>query len=147
MKNKKGWLKVAEAFMAVLIVAGVVLLVISRSETQNVDISPGVRDVEVSILREVQLNSTLRAEVLATTGEVEWTSFSSAAPGTKAKVEIKTPVSLDCSAKICNPSSSCSLNSTTMEEKNVYVESAMITSTLSNFNPRILKIFCWEKSS
>ena len=145
MKNKKGWLKVAEAFMAVLIVAGVVLLVISRSETQNVDISSGVRDVEVSILREVQLNNTLRAEVLSTTGEVEWASFSSVAPGTKAKVISKTPVSLECSAKICNPSSLCSLNSTLVKEENVYVESAMITSTLSNFNPRILKVFCLMK--
>ena len=120
MKNKRGWLKVAEAFVAVLIVASVILLVLSKSEAQNVDISQRVNDVEVSMLREVQLDSTLRAEVVATTGEVEWTSFPSVAPGTKAEVESKTPIYLDCSAKICNPSSSCSLNSTIVSESNVY---------------------------
>ncbi len=143
MKNRRGWIKIAESFAAVLIVSSVVLLVLSKAETLQADVSPAIKDVEISILRDIQLDNTLRAEILATSGEVEWTSFSSAAPGTKTKIEGVIPSYLDCSAKICNPSSPCSLNSTV--EENVYVESTMITSTLSSFNPRVLKLFCLEK--
>lgn len=143
MKNKRGWLKVAEAFAAVLIIATIVLIVLSKSEVQNQDISPIIRDAEISILREIQLNSTLRAEVLATSGEVEWTSFSSAVPLTKAKISSRIPSSLNCSAKICDSSSPCSI--TENVEEDVYVESTMITSTLNKFNPRVLKLFCLKK--
>ena len=143
MKNKKGWLKIAEAFVAVSIVASVVLIVLSKSEAQNPDISPAIRDAEISILREIELNSTLRAEVLATSGEVEWTGFSSAAPLTKTKISGMVPSYLNCSAKICDSSSSCSIAETL--EEDVYVESTMITSTLSTFNPRVLKLFCLKK--
>ena len=143
MKNKRGWLKIAEASIAVLIVASVVLIVLSRSEIQNKDISPAIGDAEISILREIELNNTLRAEILATSGEVEWTSFSSAAPKTEAKISSKIPDYLNCSAKICDSSSPCSMSEASGED--VYVESTLITSTLNTFNPRVLKLFCLKE--
>ena len=143
-KNKRGWIKIAEAFVAILLLAGIVLFVISKgSDDVGSDASAVVQDIEISILRSIELNNTLRAEVLATNGEVEWATFASQAPGTKIAIENKIPRNLNCEAKICNPSGSCALPGT--QEKNIYAESVMITSTLNSFKPRLLKLFCWEK--
>src|SRR3989344_8121530 len=103
-KNKRGWIKIAEAFVAILLLAGIVLFVINKGSNENtgIEVSAAVQDTEISILRSIELNNTLRAEVLATNGEVEWTSFASQAPGTKVAIENKIPSYLDCAAKICN---------------------------------------------
>ena len=144
IKNKKGWLKIAEAFVAILLIAGIVLIVINRgSNQQSEDASSLVKDVETGILRKVQLNEALRTEILGTSGEVNWAMFPTQAPNTKATIENNIPAYLSCEAKICNPSGPCSLAGT--QNKNIYVESAMITSTLSTFKPRMLKLSCLEK--
>ncbi len=122
--------------------AGVVLVVISKGE-EKADISPAVQNTEVSILREIELNNTLRAEILATNGIVDWIALSSQAPNTKTKIQSRIPNYLNCEAQICDPSGSCLLTGAQID--NVYVESIMITSTLDTFKPRMLKLFCWEK--
>ena len=144
IKNKKGWLKIAEAFVAILLIAGIVLIVINKeSNQQSEDVSSLVKDVETGILRKVQLNETLRTEILGTSGEVNWTMFPTQAPNTKAAIENNIPAYLSCEAKICDVSGPCVL--TQAQNKNIYVESAMITSTLSTFKPRMLKLSCLEK--
>lgn len=143
MKNKHGWIRIAEAFVAVLLLASIVLFVISKRDNQTGDISPAIQDIEISILRGIQLNSTIRAEILGTNGEINWTDFSTQAPNTNGEINSKIPNYLNCMAKICDSSGPCFL--TGVQEKNIYVESAMITSTLNTFKPRIIKLFCWEK--
>ena len=143
IRNIRGWTRIAEAFVAVLLLASIVLFVISKGDNQTGDISPAVQDVEISILREIQLNSTIRAEVLGTNGEINWTDFPSQVPNTNTKINSRIPNYLNCMAKICDPSGPCLL--TGVQEKNIYAESAMITSTLNTFKPRMVKLFCWEK--
>ena len=146
IKNKRGWIKIAEAFVAILLLAGIVLFVISQRNDDNAsDISASVQDAEISILRSIELNNTLRAEVLATNGEVEWAAFPSQAPSTKIEIENKIPSYLDCAAKICNAQGECVFSGSGTQNKNIYAESVMITSTLNTFKPRLLKLFCWEK--
>jgi len=143
-KNRRGWIKIAEAFVGILLLSGIVLFVIDKENEENkLDISDAVQDVEISILREIQLNSTLRAEVLATNGMVDWANFQSQVPNTYAKIQSKIPSYLDCEAKICDAQAVCTLSG--MQNKNVYAESVIVTSTLNNFKPRLLKLFCWEK--
>ena len=141
--NKRGWLKIAEAFIGVLLLAGVILIVISNTENQNTDIAPLIQDAEISVLREIELNSTLRAEILGTNGEIDWASFSSLAPNTGLKIQSWIPNYLNCEAKICDPSGPCLLLG--VQDKGIYAESIMITSNLNTFKPRMLKLFCWEK--
>ena len=71
MINKKGWIRIIEAFVAILLVAGVVLVVVGRGNFQREDISQIFHDAEFSILREIQLNDTLRNEILGTSGKLE----------------------------------------------------------------------------
>jgi hypothetical protein len=132
MMDKKGWIRIAEAFVSVLIVVGAAMVVV-KGGVQTDDISEKIYDIEVAILREIRLNDSLRDEILLTSGIVEWDN----------KVIDKTPDWLECVAKICPPDSECLLIDES--EKSVYAHSALITSTLDIFNPRQLKLFCWEK--
>ena len=49
IRNIRGWTRIAEAFVAVLLLASIVLFVISKGDNQTGDISPAVQDVEISI--------------------------------------------------------------------------------------------------
>jgi len=143
MRNKRGWIRVVEAFAAILILAGIILIVVGNQGIKKTDNSEQIRNSEISILREVQLNETFRTEILSVSGQIEWSNFSTYAPLTKSYIEGERPNYLYCSAKICDPGDFCLLN--TNEEKNIYAESVTISSTLNNFNPKVLKMFCWEK--
>jgi len=141
-KNNKGWIRIAEAFIAVLIVIGAAIIVVGGG-IQIEGVSEKVYDIEISILREIQLNNTLRSEILGTSGIIEWDDFSLQAPKTKDKIENKIVGWIECVTKICPPESPCLLGEES--EKSVYAQSVLITSTLDTFNPRQLKLFCWEK--
>jgi len=138
-KNKKGWIRIAEAFIAVLLVIGIAIIVVGGG-IQIEGISEKVYDVEISILREIQLNNTLREEILLTSGTIE---LNDSSLKTQNKIIAKTPRWLECIAKICPPESWCLLGGES--EKSIYAQSVLITSTLDIFNPRQLKLFCWEK--
>jgi len=137
--NKKGWIRIAEAFISVLLVIGAAIIAISGG-VQREDASKKIYDIEIPILREIQLNNSLRGEILGTNGIIIWENFP---PETKSKITVETPEWLECTAKICPSESTCLLEGES--EKNIYVQSVLITSTLGNFNPRQLKLFCWEK--
>ncbi len=141
-KDKRGWIKIVEAFVAILLVAGVLLIVINQGYIGKKDISSQVYDVEVSILREIQLDDALRDEVL-NSGEppIEWDDFP---PNIKDKITDRTPNYLDCGAKICWMDEICELDE--YPEKDVYAQSVAITTTLETPEGqqlRQLKLFCW----
>ena len=146
--NKRGWLKVVESFIAIMLVMAIVLVVISNKDTRKDDASLAFYNTEKSILKEIQLNNTLRSEIINTPEGTEGgeTGFPEQ---TKSKIETKTPSQINCTAKICSPSDICLLTDEKItllgiKEKNVYVESVMITSTFDTFSPRVLKLFCWD---
>ena len=146
MINKKGWIRIVEASIAVLFIAGVVLVVINNNELGNNDSSLKILDVEISILREIQLNSSLRAEVLSDSLSLPIESENPSFPQkVKDKIDSKTPVYLICVSKICSIIDECVL--TAENSGSVYAESILITTNpeSSSYSPRKLKIFCWEK--
>ena len=143
--NKKGWIRIAEAFTAILLLMGAAIIVIGIG-VQREDTSKEVYDIEMFILKDIQLNNTLRSEILTTSGTIEWEELPPSPPfpaETKNKIIAKTPEGIECFAKICPPEDVCLWGEES--EKNVYAQSILITSTLTNFNPRQLKLFCWEK--
>jgi len=144
-KNKKGWIKIVEAFVAILLVVGVLLIVINRGDIGKKDIESQVYDVEVAILREIQLNDTLRNEILSVTPPIEVTEEN--ATQTWNKIEERTPGYLDCEAKICEMEKTCELEE--YPEKDVYAQTVSITTTLDTppeeVGYRQLKLFCWVK--
>jgi hypothetical protein len=141
MKNKRGWIKIVEAFVAVLLIAGVVLIIIDKEYLKKEDISSEVYDTELKILKEIQLNNTLRENIL-TAGPlpVNWTNFPQSV---RNKIINDIPDYLNCNAKICEIEDACTIDENS--EKDIYVQSVIITSTLDTLNYRQLKLFCWVK--
>jgi hypothetical protein len=143
--KKKGWLKIVEAFVAILLVATVALIVINRNVNQG-DISTRVYEAEISVLREIQLNNTMRNLILATTPPIE-SDNTNFPPLVRDKITERTPNYLICKGKICTPQDSCFLANTADIEKEIYAQNVIITVTSSStgFEPKQLKLFCWQK--
>lgn len=141
--NKKGWVKVVEVFFSIILVMGVILVIVNKNNPSK-DISDQVHEMESSMIYDIQLNNTLRGEVLYADVPTNWSGFNSTGlTGVRAKIIEKKLSSFDCEAKICSVEGPCFQDS--VIDKDVYVESIIISSDLNVYNPRQLKIFCWQR--
>lgn len=145
VKGKRGWIRIVEASIAVLFIAGVVLVVINNNELGKDNFSLKILNAEISVLREIQLNSSLRGEVLSVASLPIESGEASFPQEIKDKIDSKTPGNLECVSKICSISDECTLISE--NSKSVYAESVLITTNpeSSSYSPKVLKIFCWGK--
>ncbi|MFQ5531365.1 MAG: hypothetical protein ACE5ES_01990 [Candidatus Nanoarchaeia archaeon] len=137
--NKRGWIRIVEAFVALLLIAGVMLTVINQGYIGKKDITQEIYDVELSILREIELDNNLRNEILG----VDVPSISETPSNVKNRINQRKPVFLNCDSKLCLLDQICSL--ATFVDANVYAQSVSITANLTDYKPRQLKLFCWEK--
>jgi hypothetical protein len=143
MLKKRGWLRIVEAFVMILLITGVLLIVLDKGSLLKNNDSKKIYEDEQGILRKIQLNNSLRDVVLSfplSELPIEWVDFSL---DIKNKIISKTPSYLNCEAKICNVNGICVLSQA--NEKSVYVQSTIFTSTLDKNDPRQLKLFCWKK--
>jgi hypothetical protein len=144
INNKRGWIEILEAFISVLLVAAIILIAINKGNISGEDASTKVYNVEISILREIQTNDNLRAEISGienSTIPVEWEDFPSSL---KEKIIERTPTYLECVGKICNLDEICSLLE--KKSKSVYSQSVIISSTIRDgIVYRKLTLFCWQK--
>jgi hypothetical protein len=137
VRNNKGWVKIVEAFIGIMLIASVFLIVLNKESKDKDDFSR-IHEAEIAILREIQLDNDMRSEILnATPGSngLSWTGFPNE----------KVPNYLDCVAKICNAGDLCILQNPLQTD--IYSESIIISTTLqaTKFDPRKLKLFCWKK--
>ncbi|MEK6840428.1 MAG: hypothetical protein AABX79_00555 [Nanoarchaeota archaeon] len=139
----------AEAFIAIMLIAIVVLLVIQQDKKQKEDDSSVTYAYISNILREVELNNSLRNEILNIQNSslpVLWSAFNSSAPQTYGKITGKIPAYLNCESQVCATSDVCLLSQSSQnQEKAIYAESIMIGATIQKYDPKLLKIFCWKK--
>jgi len=153
INNRRGWVEIVEAVVAILLVAAVLLITVNKGYIGKTDISEGVYKIELSILREIETNNSLRMEILEAPLPVEWDDFPT---GVKDKIITRTPTYLECMGKICqlyegdNPEAeSVPCNLEEKIEKDVYSQSVIISSTLGEVTEgavyRRLKLFCWTK--
>ncbi len=147
-KNRKGWIKIVEAFTAILLVSGVLIVILGNIKTESQDTSLQVYDSEYSILRDTQLDSSLRDSILAVSDgnlPVEWENFETAGlNAVKTNIESQIPSYLECKAKLCKINDICSLSSTPAD-KSIYVESIIVSANSNIYNLRKLSLFCWNK--
>ena len=145
-KQKRGWIKVVEAVVAILIILGVILVILNKGSIQKEDISEKVYKAEHLILREIELNESLREEVLnATQLPVDWLAFNSTRlTGVQNKIIEKTPNYLECEGRVCWLNQTCVIEDR-YKDRDVYTKAISITTTLNVYSPRQLKLFCWVK--
>lgn len=143
-KNRKGWIEIVEAFVAVLLVAGVLLIVLNKGYLQKIDISNRVYEAELSILREVQTNDSLRTKILSAAEPMPVPWEDARFPSElKDKITVRTPDYLSCVGKICNMTQVCVISESS--GKDIYSQAVTISSTLQTLNYRKLNLFCWTK--
>ena len=138
-KDKKGWIRIVEAFVAILLITGVVLIVLDKEYIRK-DTSKEIYDVENAILKEIQLDDSLRQDILASIGEI-YSDEAIFPLSIINSVEVQKPSYLDCKEKICDINSLCLIP--IQENKNVYAQSVIITATNTQYNPKQLKLFCF----
>ena len=136
IKNKKGWTEVLEVFFSILLLAGVLTIIINMNSHQTNSKFENIYKEESLVLKEIQLNNSLRSEILNSplgyvTGNINQT------------INKKMPSYLECLGKICVLNSECIADD--LPEKEVYAKRVLITSDLNKYEERELKLFCWER--
>ena len=158
MKSKRGWMKIVEAFVSILLIVGVLLIVINKGYIGR-DISTEIYDAQLSILRGIQVDETLRNNILISNKSgydplenesslpISWEEFNDneqrILQDVRNKITEQIPEYLDCVARICELDDSCVSNSAV--EGEVYTQAITIVANYAVFSPRQLKLFCWIK--
>ena len=139
-RSQLGWIEIVEAFVAILLVAGVVLIILNKSSMSNADISQQVYTTELSMLREIETNDTFRAEIVAIS------NLPSDIPlNIQELINKRSPNYLTCTGKLCAADDKgCSYSGS--QKKDIYAQSVLISSTLRVVEYRQLKIFCWTRN-
>ncbi|MDO8622693.1 MAG: hypothetical protein Q7R52_00435 [archaeon] len=144
--NKKAWVRIVESFVAVLLIAAVLLTVINQNIPVKQDNSEKMYSVAGEILKAVLLNDNLRREILIE--DTDWTD-------TRTKIGEITPTYLRCVPTICPlpQENLCVLERSSVTPSNkveVYTQSAIImaerdapNSQTYVYEPRMIRLFCW----
>lgn len=140
--NKKAWIKIVESFVAILLITSVLLIVVNQGYFNQRDISLKVYEAELAILREIQLSSNLRGDILNSDVPMVWED-AFFPEEIKNKINNRVPNYLSCKAKICSIDDFCILDE--YFGKDIYAQPVTIMANKGEYNPRQLKLFCWVK--
>lgn len=141
MNNKRGWIRIVEAFIAVLLIAGALLFVINKGYIGKTDISEQVYEIQLSVLREIELDSSLRADIL----EYNKSRGDELPLDITAKVNQRIPNYLLCVSAICDLEKICWAD-TVPGDKDIYAQAVAIAAQGDKYAPRQLKLFCWTSA-
>lgn len=134
--NKKGWIRITEAVVAILIMASV-LIVLYTNETPQVSYSDYVYDLQVRLLIDIADDDLLRNATL----------YSNETHNESRLIEYfdaNVPVNFNYAVLVCDLSSlNCNRDINTTEE--VFVEDRIISSNLEIYDPKLLRLYIWEK--
>jgi len=144
-ENKKGWIKILEAFLAIAFIMGI-LTILSFNNNKVVEnkFSSRVEEMQTETLHVIQTNNNLRQEILESPSIPMQSNETDFPPNTNSTVANLIPSNLECFMKICLAESICGLNEFP-ENKEIYVESVIISSSHNIYNPTKLAMFCWRK--
>jgi len=140
IKNKKAWIRIFEAFLAIIIVMGVLLLFYSQTR-ETVDVSDYVYSIQMKILNDISMSGDLRGYVV---------NFDPASSQIKLDKYAKDnlPVDYEFELKVCGINDVCKMSNDNIKktlEKEVFVEEVIISSTLKDYNPKKVRLFVWGK--
>lgn len=139
-QSKKGWVEIVEVFIAILLLTGVLLVVIRSTTSKEDKVASGIYEKEIAILRDIELNGTLREEILSSDVPVEWDEFYSNLPKTRNRLIFLIPTGLDCQAKLCELNDDCLIEN--FPKGSVYAKSLIVSANKGIYSPRQLKLFC-----
>jgi len=132
--NKKGWLRILEAFIGIILITGFLLFVIAK-QTTKVDVGEEIGKLQEVILNQIANNESLREAVLD--GDPEPHLI-------RNFVESRTPNGFESEINICRVDNVCGPEN---YHKEMYVREVIISTKIevgTGVNPKKLKIFIWR---
>ena len=161
MRNKKAWMRIIEAFIAILIIAGVLLVIASRAP--ETDKENTIHTTQRHILKQISADENLRVEILKGYDAADKIKI-------KNKIEEFLPSSYSFQINICELDAICGIREYPETETDIYADEILISSTLETyvepsaerggetggsddiigeglvaFAPKKLKLFIWKK--
>lgn len=135
--NKRGWIRITEAVVAILIMSSV-LIVLYTNETPNVSYSDYVFNLQTRILMDVADRADLRNATL-------YSTETAIQPKLKEYFDLSIPSNFNYTVIVCSLSApSCNANLVGIE-KEIFVEDRIISSNLEKYDPKMLRLYIWEK--
>ena len=126
--NKKAWLRIVEAFVAIALIASVLVVLYVRNQPSR---SRDVCELEETVLEEIASDAILRSTVLSI-DNLEIQKF----------VKSRTPDGFNSTTRICNVTDICGLQ---FYKENVCARERVISSNLTAYQPVKIKIFMWQE--
>jgi cell division protein FtsL len=126
--EKKAWIRIVEAFIAVMIVASALIYLVSK-QTNPQESQTEIFNIEKAVLNEIAMSENLREKVLISDNQ----SINDFA-------KRRIPNGMQFEIRICEVDSVCGASSIELG-KQVYTDEILISSTLKIYSPKKLKIF------
>jgi hypothetical protein len=147
MKNKKAWLRIIEAFLAILIVTAGVLFVLSKQEYKT-DLYSKVHDKQREVLEIISKDDSLRNKILGyktgMIGSEDKINNNNLIQEINQTIQKMIPINWHFTTAICEPTAICNADKTP-KDRDVYVSEVLITSNLEIYRPKKLKFFVWTQ--
>lgn len=138
MINKKAWVRILEAFIAIILIMSVFIILYSRTVSKT-GMSEQIYRFEESILDEVASKEEFR-NIILTNGDIT---------NIKTFISQRMLPGFDFDIRICNVEEICELETYIGKEgEEIYSNERIISSTIAQqtpFQPKKIKIFMWEK--
>lgn len=132
-KQKRAWVKIFEAFVAILIIMGVLVVIVSKQNRANEDIEKEIVRIQSFILTQVSENDDIRNDVLKNSTEK-----------VNETIEKILPDRFNYTTRICEYDEICPMN-IVIGNKDVYSDDVLIVGNLTSSNVLKLKLFLWEE--
>ena len=129
--EKKAWIRIVEAVLAILIIASVSMYLYNK-QAKKPDIEEAVYSLQKSLLNEISTNDEFREQIL-NNNKTQIDGF----------ISERMPENLNFRTKICEPSDVCGMDE--YIGRDTYTREILITATLQQYKPKKFKIFIWEK--
>lgn len=138
MVNKKGFIRIIEAFISIMLLLGLILLAVNNNHVNSKN-PKYILQKESDILSQIQMNNTLRQIIIQTT-DYTLTSNDTTFNPELANYTKRNIIGYNCYLKICPPEGICNMNLSSQND--IYAKESLIMTSQSNYNPKKLKIFC-----
>jgi elongation factor P--beta-lysine ligase len=133
IKNKRGWLRIVEAVIAILIVAVALLFIRTENATQSTT-ADNVLEKERATLEMISKNEEFRGDILNGVVSTEMNNVIN---------DIFPSDIWNYKLKICDLTISCP-NDEVITNREVYSSEIMVVANDEVYSPKKLKIFVWE---
>lgn len=137
--NKKGWIKIVEAFMAIVLLMGFLFVMLGQINKNN-DKTYLTEENNIKILNGIETNQSLRNLVLS--ADVPSYSNKTFPSDLENYLGNSTLPGQYCFLYICGAESECNFKENI--NSNVFSSEILITSNATVYNPRKLKVFCYD---